>query len=135
MVGKGVWQDGTVPLTSDVLPQQLNERTKQVWWQKPGQVHGGEASLRSGWDAKLEDEDLYQSYTENHTVASAEGRAKKECQSLKKLRGDAGDAITRFPTAFSQRSLLSSLTPHGCTTFQLPQAQAAKPIGESRRWP
>lgn len=25
--------------------------------------------------------------------------------------------------------------PHGCTTFQLPQAKAAKPTGESRRWP
>lgn len=79
-----------VPLTRDALPQQPNNRTEQVWWQKPGQVHSREASLRSGWDVKLEDEDLYQSYLENHTVAAAEERSKKECQGFKKFQETLG---------------------------------------------
>lgn len=56
----------------------------------------GEAGLRSSWEVKLQDQDLYQRFMVKHMATAAQERAKKGGQSLIKPPGDAGEPLTAF---------------------------------------
>lgn len=102
-------------------------RTSSWWWGKSEVRLGCQAG---GWGS------LSELHRKSHSCISW-GKGKEGVPELKKAPRRCWGCHNKVSYSFLTKisSQQPDPTPHGCTTFQLPQAQAAKPIGESRRWP